>query len=81
MQELGRPEAGQHVAVKAVGRSVHLISFALRHAADSGVPHERLVELTGWEPELVLGDGYRPFCSGRASRGGRAGAAWFLSLA
>jgi len=32
MQETGRPEAGQHVAVKAVGRAVHLISFALRHA-------------------------------------------------
>jgi hypothetical protein len=53
MQELGRPEAGQHVAVKAVGRAVHLVSFALRHAAESGVPAERLVELTGWEPELV----------------------------
>jgi hypothetical protein len=53
MQELGRPESGQHVAVKAVGRAVHLVSFALRHAADSGVPAERLVELTRWEPELV----------------------------
>src|SRR5215208_3711682 len=53
MQELGRPESGQHVAVKAVGRAVHLVSFALRHATESGVPLERLVELTGWEPELV----------------------------
>src|SRR3954454_24860202 len=53
MQELGRPEAGQHVAVKAVGRAVHLVSFALRHAAESGVPLDRLVELTGWEPQLV----------------------------
>jgi hypothetical protein len=53
MRELGRPEAGQHVAVKAVGRAVHLVSFALRHATESGVPLERLVELTGWEPELV----------------------------
>jgi hypothetical protein len=53
MQELGRPEAGQHVAVKAVGRAVHLVSFALRHAADSGVPVERLVLLTGWDPQLV----------------------------
>ena len=35
MRELGRPEAGQHVAVKAVGRAVHLVSFALRHAAES----------------------------------------------
>jgi hypothetical protein len=53
MQELGRPESGQHVAVKAVGRAVHLVSFALRHAADSGVPVERLVLLTGWQPQLV----------------------------
>src|SRR5690349_2630156 len=53
MQEPGRPETSQHVAAKAVGRAVHLVSFALRHAAESGVPPERLVELTGWEPELV----------------------------
>ena len=53
MRELGRPESGQHVAVKAVGRAVHLVSFALRHAAESGVPLDRLVEVTGWEPELV----------------------------
>ena len=53
MQELGRPETSQHVAVKAVGRAVHLVSFALRHATECGVPLERLVELTGWEPELV----------------------------
>jgi hypothetical protein len=53
MQESGRPETSQHVAVKAVGRAVHLVSFALRHATECGVPLERLVELTGWEPELV----------------------------
>src|SRR5688572_13479430 len=53
MHEQGRPESGQHVAVKAVGRAVHLVSFALRHATESGVPLERLVELTGWEPEVV----------------------------
>ena len=53
MQELGRPEASQHVAVKAVGRAVHLVSFALRHATECGVPLERLAELTGWEPEVV----------------------------
>jgi hypothetical protein len=53
MQEPGRPEASQHVAVKAVGRAVHLVSFALRHATECGVPLERLVELTGWEPEVV----------------------------
>ena len=53
MHELGRPETGQHIAVKAVGRAVHLVSFALRQAAERGVPLERLVELTGWEPALV----------------------------
>ena len=53
MQELGRPAAGQHVAIKSVGRAVHLVSFALRRAADADVPFERLVDLTGWEPDLV----------------------------
>jgi hypothetical protein len=53
MQEPGRPETGQHVAVKSVGRAVHLVSFALKRAAEADVPFDRLVELTGWEPELV----------------------------
>jgi len=53
MHELGRPETGQRVAVKAVGRAVHLVASALRHAAECGVPLDRLVALTGWEPELV----------------------------
>ena len=53
MQEPGRPEVGQHVAVKAVGRAVHLVTFALTHGAESGVPLQRLVGLTGWEPRLV----------------------------
>ncbi|MEA2312976.1 MAG: hypothetical protein QOE28_2944 [Solirubrobacteraceae bacterium] len=53
MQETGRPESSQHVAVKAVGRAVHLVSFALEHATDCGIPLERLVELMGWEPDLV----------------------------
>ena len=53
MQQPGRPEAGQRVAVKAVGRAVALVSFALKRAAEIGVPFERLVELTGWEPDLV----------------------------
>ena len=53
MGDSGRSEAGRHVAVKAVGRAVHLVSFALKRAADAGVPFERLVELTGWEPDLV----------------------------
>jgi hypothetical protein len=41
------------VAVKVAGRAVHLVSFALRRAAAAGVPFERLVELTGWAPDLV----------------------------
>jgi hypothetical protein len=53
MQEPGRPAAGQHIAVKSVVRAVHLVSFALRQAAEAGVPLERLVELTGWEVDLV----------------------------
>ena len=53
MREPGRPESGQHVAVKAVGRAVHLVIFALRHAAENGVPVARLIELTGWERQLV----------------------------
>jgi hypothetical protein len=53
MAELGRPEAGQHVAVKAVGRAGQLVSFALMRAAEVGVAFERLVELTGWEPDVV----------------------------
>jgi hypothetical protein len=53
MQQLGRPETGQHVAVKAVGRAVQLVSFALKRAAEIGVPFERLIELTGCDPDLV----------------------------
>jgi hypothetical protein len=54
MQELGRPEAGQHVAVKAVDRAVRLVCFSLRRGADAGVPVERLAELTGWDESLVI---------------------------
>jgi hypothetical protein len=41
MQELGRPETAQHIAVKAVGRAVHSVSLALGPAAECGVPLER----------------------------------------
>ena len=53
MGELGRPDAGQHVAIKVLGRAVELVSFALRQAAAAGVAFERLVHVTGWEPDLV----------------------------
>src|ERR671924_621783 len=38
MQQPGRPEAGQHVAAKSVGRAVQLVSFALKRAAALGIP-------------------------------------------
>jgi hypothetical protein len=53
MAQPGRPEAGQYVAIKVVGRAVGAVSFTLRRTAAAGVPFERLVELTGWEPDLV----------------------------
>jgi hypothetical protein len=53
MAQPGRPEAGQYVAIKVVGRAVGAVSFALKRAAEADVPFERLVELTGWEPDLV----------------------------
>jgi hypothetical protein len=53
MQEPGRSATGQHVAIKSVGRAVHLVFFTLRRADEAGVPFDRLVDLTGWEPDLV----------------------------
>ena len=53
MQDLGRSDAGQSVAIKVLGRAVELVSYALRRAAGADVPFERLLELTGWDPDLV----------------------------
>ena len=53
MQEPGRPDAGQVLALKAVDHAVRLVCFALRRGAAAGIPEERLVELTGWDPALV----------------------------
>jgi hypothetical protein len=53
MDTLGRPAAGQHVAVKSVARAVQLVAYALKRAADAQVPLARLAELTGWEPDVV----------------------------
>jgi hypothetical protein len=53
MRELGRSEAGQRVAIKVLGRAVELVSYTLRGAAAVGVPFERLLELTTWDPELL----------------------------
>jgi hypothetical protein len=65
MQEPGRSEASQRVAAKSVGRAVHLVSFALGRAAEAGVPFDRLVELTGWEPDLVREGLERPVPAAR----------------
>jgi hypothetical protein len=53
MQQLGRSETGQHVAVKGVDRAVRLVCFALKNAAEAGIATERLAELTAWDPGLV----------------------------
>lgn len=53
MQELGRSDAGQRVAIKVFGRAVELVSYTLRRAAAAGVPFERLLELTRGEPDVV----------------------------
>src|SRR3954468_17077086 len=60
MEAGGRPEPGQRAAVKAVGRSLQLVTFVLKRAAAAGVTVERLSELTGWEPELVTQALQRP---------------------
>jgi hypothetical protein len=52
-QDVGRSDAGQRVAIKVLGRAVELVSYALRRAAAADVGFERLVELTGWQPDLV----------------------------
>jgi len=51
--EPGRPEAGQHVAAKAVDRADELVWFALRQGSEAGVSSERLAEVSGWEPGAV----------------------------
>jgi hypothetical protein len=48
-----RAPTREHIAAKSVVRGVQLVAFALRRAADAGVPFERLSELTGWEPDVV----------------------------
>ena len=48
-----RSEAEQRRAVKSVGRALALVSLVLKRADGAGLTHERLAELTGWEPELV----------------------------
>ncbi len=53
MDAAGRTPSGQRVAVKVVARAVHLVSYALREASASQVSFERMVELTGWDPDLV----------------------------
>jgi hypothetical protein len=59
----GRSPSSQQTATRALARGVQLVSFTLSRAAASGVPFARLVELTGWDEELVretLGRGPEP---------------------
>ncbi len=58
LDEPGRPEAGQHVAAKAVDRADGLVWFALRQGAEAGVTVERLAEVAGRDPGSVR-DGLR----------------------
>jgi hypothetical protein len=52
-EAVGRSDASQLVAIKVLGRAIELVSYALRRAAAADVPFERLLELTGWQPDLV----------------------------
>jgi hypothetical protein len=59
----GRSPSGQQTATRALARGVQLVWFTLARAAAAGVPFERLVELTGWDEQLVreaLGRGTAP---------------------
>jgi hypothetical protein len=49
----GRSPSSQQTATRALARGVQLVWFTLSRAAASGVPFERLVELTGWDESLV----------------------------
>ena len=60
VQQLGRPEAGQHVAVKAADRAVRLVCFALRRGAEAGISTQRLAELTEWDAARVTDGLTRP---------------------
>jgi hypothetical protein len=53
IQVSGRSPSSQQTATRALARGVQLVWFTLSRAAASGVPFERLVELTGWDEELV----------------------------
>jgi NAD(P)-dependent dehydrogenase (short-subunit alcohol dehydrogenase family) len=64
----GRSPSGQQTATRALARGVQLVWFTLSRAAAAGVPFERLVELTGWDEELVrevLGRGPEPLVVAR----------------
>jgi hypothetical protein len=63
MEVGGRPEVARLAATRALARGVQLVCFTLERAAAAGVPLPRLVELTGWDEDLVresLGRGPEP---------------------
>ncbi len=64
----GRSPSSQQTATRALARGVQLVWFTLARAAAAGVPLERLVELTGWDEDLVrdtLGRGPEPLVVAR----------------
>jgi hypothetical protein len=69
----GRSPSGQQTATRALARGVQLVWFSLARATAAGVPFERLVELTGWDEELVrdaLGSGPEPLVVARLTPDG-----------
>jgi hypothetical protein len=68
IQISGRSPSAQQTATRSLARGVQLVWFTLSRAAAAGVPFERLVELTGWDEELVreaLGRGPEPLVVAR----------------
>lgn len=53
MKPVDRSAVSEDAAIRALARGVQLVAFTLRQAAAAGVPLERLVELSGWDEELV----------------------------
>jgi hypothetical protein len=49
----GRSPSAQQTAPRSLARGVQLVWFTLSRASAARVPFARLVELTGWDEELV----------------------------
>ena len=60
MKSVDRSAVSEEAAIRALARGVQLVAFTIRQAAASDVPLERIVELSGWDGELVratIGEG------------------------